>query len=148
MAHEDRNYRELSPPEDKSRDEYSATERRAELYDLIEAKGHYRNLERSQRELGRRYGVSHQMINKDIKEILKWQKEHLGNNAEEELTILKNAAVRDLVESGNKDDAYKLAKEHYQMLQDMGVKEKEPEKKEINIQDAWREVLSNESTEE
>lgn len=137
-------YRSLSPPDDKPRKEYTAVERRAELYDLIEQKGHYRNLERSQRELGRQYDVSHTTIHTDIKKILEWESENLGKKAEQELSLLKTSAVKKLIDEGKHDKAYRLAKEHYQMLQDMGVKEKEPDKQEINIKDAWRDVLEDE----
>jgi len=75
------NYRALNASGDKAREEYSYTERRAELYDLIEQAGHYRNLERSTRDLGNRYGVSHETIRNDIQAIHEWKAEHLGEHA-------------------------------------------------------------------
>lgn len=127
----DPNYRALSAPSDKQREEYTWVERRAELYDLVEQAGHYRNLERSTRELGDRYGVSHTQIRKDLETIREWKRDHLGANAEADLETLYNHAVEELLDRGEVEDAYYLAKEHYEILQDMGEKERAPEKREV-----------------
>ena len=141
---EEFNYRDYSPPRDKDRQDYEPDERRSEIYDLIEKAGHYRNLQRNQTEIGEEYGVSASTICRDIQKVMQWQYDNLGDNAEVELSELKNAAVRDLLESGQKDKAYKLAKEHYKMLQDMGVKEKEPDKHEVSLKEAWKDQLEDE----
>jgi len=121
------NYRALSPPDHKPTDEYSYVERRAELYDLIERAGHYRNLERSQRELGRRYGVSHTTIRKDINRILTWKAEHLGDHVDAELETLKTKAVQDALDDGDAQKAYQIMTTHLKNLQSLGLKDKEPE---------------------
>lgn len=127
----DPNYRALSPPSDKPREEYSWAERRAELYDAVEQAGHYRNLERSTRQLGDRYGVSHTQIRNDLEAIRQWKRDHLGENAEADLEILQSHAVQELLDRGEIEDAYYLAKEHYELLQEMGEKEKAPDKREV-----------------
>jgi len=67
------NYREINPPDDKEPTDYTTAERRAELFDAIERAGHYRNLQRSYRQLGRQYDVSHETIRRDINKILEWK---------------------------------------------------------------------------
>jgi len=125
------NYRSLSPPEDKPRSEYTYAERRAELYDLIDRAGHYRNLERSQRELGDRYGVSHTTIRKDINAILEWKAEHLGDNAEAELETLKTRAVEKALEDNEPEKAYSIVSQHVKNLQAVGAIEQAPSKHEV-----------------
>jgi len=126
------NYRQLTPPEDKSPDEYSYVERRAELYDMIESAGHYRNLERTQRQLGNRYGVSKTQIQKDIRRINEWRAEHLGENAEAELDTLKTKAIQECINNQEYTEAYYLMSKHYSLLQEMGLKQREPEKHEVS----------------
>jgi DNA-binding GntR family transcriptional regulator len=121
------NYRALSPPEEKARTEYTYAERRAELYDAIERAGHYRNLERSTRQLGDRYGVSHTTIRNDIERILEWKADHLGENIDAELETLKTKAVQEALEQGDAAKAYSIMSEHLRNLQSLGIKEKEPQ---------------------
>lgn len=126
------NYRAINPPNDKPRDEYSYVERRAELYDLLEEAGHYRNLERSTRELGNEYGVSHTTIQKDIKRLLAWKADHLGENAHAELETLKTKAVRDALDNNEPGEAYSIISQHLSNLQSLGIVEKEPNKHEMS----------------
>jgi len=127
MSDNDPNYRAITPPADKKRTEYSYVERRAELYDMLERAGHYRNLERSTRQLGDRFGVSHTQIRKDIQRIMKWKAEHLGDHVDAELETLKTKAVQDALENGDAAKAYDIISKHLQNLQSLGVVNKEPE---------------------
>lgn len=127
----DPDYRQLSPPENKPPDEYTWSERRAELYDMIEQAGHYRNLERSQRDLGRRYGVSHTTIRNDINAILEQCGKQLGDVAKAELDTIKTRAVQHLLEENKPDKAYYLMMNHYETLMEAGIKEKAPDKTEL-----------------
>lgn len=129
------NYRTLSPPTDKKRTDYTYVERRAELYNALEDAGHYRNLERSTRELGNRYGVSHTTIRKDIQRILSWKADHLGENAEAELETLKTKAVRDALDNNEPEKAYSIISEHLSNLQSLGVIAEEPDKHELQGED-------------
>jgi hypothetical protein len=121
------NYREINPPSDKDAEDYTVAERRAELFDAIERAGHYRNLQRSYRQLGRQYGVSHETIRKDINRVLEWKKENLSPHAKVELETLKTKAVQELLDRGEVAEAYKVMSTHYENLQSMGEEEKEPE---------------------
>jgi len=125
------NYREINPPTDTPREEYTPAERRAEIFDMIERAGHYRNLQRSYAEIGDRYGVSHEMIRKDINRILEWKRENLSPHAKVELETLKTKAVQEYIDQGEYAKAYKIMSEHYENLQSMGEEEKEPDKHEV-----------------
>jgi len=140
----DPNYRSLSPPEEKPRAEYSYVERRAELYDLVEQAGHYRNLERSQRDLARRYGVSHTQIQKDLRRIREWKAKRLGDHAEAELETLKTRAVEQLLDSGKPDKAYYLMMNHYEALMEAGVKESAADEVQLDGNMSVVEMLSGE----
>lgn len=138
------NYRRMSPPPDKSPEEYTYVERRAELYDLIDQQGGYRNLDRSQRELGERYGVVHRTIQKDIERILEWEREHLGEHTETELSLVQGRGIQDYIEAAKQyrkagqyekaaecmSKAYELASNHLDDLQELGEKDKAPDKHE------------------
>lgn len=132
MTQREPNYRELSPPEDTDPADYSWAERRAELYDMIERAGHYRNLQRSQRELARRYDVSTSTVNKDIRKVNAWIAERLGENAEAELETLKNRAVQKLIDEGDEDKAFYLMKNYWETLLESGAKERAPEEVDMN----------------
>ena len=125
------NYRALSPPEDKPRTDYTYAERRAELHDMIDRAGHYRNLERSQRQLGDRYGVSHTTIRKDINAILEWKADHLGENTTAELETLKNRAVEKALEDNEPERAYSIISQHLKNLQSVGAVEQAADKHEV-----------------
>jgi transposase len=142
------NYRALSAPEDKSRPEYSYVERRAELYDLVEQAGHYRNLERSQRDLARRYGVSQATIQKDLKRIREWKADRLGDHAEAELETLKTRAVEQLLDAGKPDKAYYLMMNHYETLMEAGVKQSAADEVQVDGNMSVVELLSAEDTDE
>lgn len=141
----DPNYRRIDPPpaSEKPFSEYSYIERRAKIFDLIEEAGHYRNIEQSQRQLADRFDVSQTSIWKDIQAITEWMADNLGDNAESELVSLKNAAVQDLISRGEYAEAYQLMADHYALLQDMGVKDREPDEMEID----WREYVQESDNE-
>jgi len=124
-------YRAINPPRDKSPEDYTYAERRARLYDLIDDKGHYRNLERSTRQLGDRFGVSHTQIQNDIDAILDYKRQNLGENIKAELETLKTKAVDEALENGDAAEAYEIISEHLENLQSVGIEEKEPEKHEL-----------------
>ena len=125
------NYRALNPPKDKDREDYTYAERRSELYDAIDRAGHYRNLERSTRELGNRYGVSHTTIRKDIQAILDWKADHLGENTTAELETLKTRAVEKALEDNEPEKAYSIITTHLRNLQSVGEVEQTPDKHEV-----------------
>lgn len=125
------NYREINPPSDKPREDYTPAERRAEIFDMIEQAGHYRNLQKSYEQIGNRFGVSHEQIRKDINTILEWKEENLSPHARVELETLKTKAVQELLDQGEYAEAYDIMSEHYSNLQSMGEEKKEPDKHEV-----------------
>lgn len=126
------NYREINPPDDRSPEDYTPAERRAELFDAIERAGHYRNLQRSYRQLGKQYGVSKQQIRKDIVRVLDWKEEHLSPHAKVELETLKTKAVQELIDRGELMKAYRVMSEHYENLQEMGEEPKAADQVEVS----------------
>jgi len=126
------NYREVSAPESKEPEDYTTAERRAAIFDRIEQAGHYRNLERSTRELGRRFGVSHTTIQKDIRRILDWKSDHLGDNIDAELETLKTKAVQDALSNGEATTAYQIMSQHLRNLQSLGIKGETPDQLEVS----------------
>ena len=140
------NYQRLSPPPEKDPTEYTFAERRAELFDMIQRQGGYRNLNQSQRQLGERYGVVHGTIQKDIDRILEWKKEHLGEHAESELSLVQGRGVQDYLKAAKdyreEDEhekagecmqkAYELSSKHLRDLQDAGLKDKAADKHEVS----------------
>lgn len=125
-------YGKIQPDSQKHRSEYSYAERRAEVNELIEGAGHHRAIEQSQRDLADRYDVSQTTVWKDIQAVLEWRADNLGAGAEAELDVLKTRAVLDLLDEGKPAEAYHLMRKHYETLMEMGVKERAPEKQEID----------------
>lgn len=125
-------YATLPVPADKSPDEYTYAERRSELYNLIEEAGHPRNLERSQEELGRRYGVSQRQISGDIQVIREYEAERVGSDARANTEFICSKAVRELLSDGEYEKAAKLQLSYFEWLQDIGTEEKAPDKTEIS----------------
>jgi len=164
----DPNYRELNPPMTpseaiaeygdfdeapdevvvKAREEWTWAERRAELYDQIEQVGHYSALGSSLRKLADRYDVSHTTIRNDLEAIREWEAEHLGDDVEVELSMLKRSAVRDLLNEARrarragkydksadlKAQAYRLASAHLGDLQSTGTVDHAAMKQEVAVE--------------
>jgi len=127
------NYREINPPDDTPSEEYTTAERRAWIFNAIERVGHYRHLQQSYRELGSRFGVSHETIRKDINRVLEWKKENLSPHAKVELETIKTKAVQELLDNSEYTKAYKIMSEHYENLQSMGEEGKEPDETEVTL---------------
>lgn len=142
------NYRKLSPPDDIPPTEWSWTDRRAEIYDMIERAGHYRNLQRSQRDLARRYDVALSTLQNDIQRVTAFQATHLGDGAEHELETLKNSAIQEYIENGQKAKAYYLMMNHYEILMEAGIKAKAADKHEVEHSGTvgWREYIESAET--
>lgn len=136
------NYKKVEPESTKPRPEYTWAERRAELNNLIESAGHHRKLERSQEELSNEFGVTQPTIWKDIQAVLEWRANNLGDNAEAELSILKTKAVQEKLDDSDAAAAYEIAAEHYELLMSMGVKDKAPEKHQVESGDAYTKWLT------
>lgn len=99
-------------PFDKAKDDYSAVERRAELYKMIEQVGHPKNMEQSQASLGERFGVSQQQISEDMQILKEYVAAHDTTRAKSvvgwlsEKTVAKHVeAAERMEEAGRLDEA-------------------------------------------
>jgi hypothetical protein len=91
-------YAAINPPDDKPESEYNWRERRAELYRLLKQRGHPRNLEVSQYELGRRYGVDQSQISKDFKQLRDYYRARSGDRTVAETKMLGETVIERIVE--------------------------------------------------
>lgn len=101
-------YAAVTVPEDKHPTEYSYSERRSEVLQLIEEAGHPRALNQS--ELGERYGVSQQQISKDFDRLAEYVEQHLGEGHTFVMASVFHGAMLNLVEDGEYYRAAKVAR--------------------------------------
>lgn len=136
-------YKTIPIPE-KPKSEFTWQQRRSQLYNWIESAGHPRNLERSQADIAREFDVSQPQISKDIAAIKEYEADNIGEDAEAETQLICKSAVRKLMDDEEHERAAKLQLDYYDWLFDTGEREKEPEKHDVSIQEAWKEALNNE----
>lgn len=125
-------YENIPIPDDKPREEYTYVERRAELYRLIEKNGHPRNIEVTQAELGKKYGVSQRTISNDFEKLREYRRSRVGERAISSTEFIAEKAVRDAIERGDTDKALKLQLEYNRWLFDLGALEESPDKLEVS----------------
>jgi len=121
-------YATLPVPDDKPPHEYTWAERRSELYNLIEEAGHPRNLERSQEQLGQRYGVTQRQISSDIEKIREYETRNVGKDVRANTSFVCEKAVRELMSQGEYKDAANLQIAFFEWLQESGEEDKTPDK--------------------
>jgi len=135
MASNTPDYATLPVPSEKPPTEYTWAERRSELYNYIEKAGHPRNLERSQKQLGDRYGVSQRQISDDVQAIREFESEHVGEDVRANTSFVCEKAVRELLENGNHEEAAKLQIKYFEWLQEAGEEDKPADKHEVTGED-------------
>lgn len=118
-------YASISPPEDKHPKDYTYVERRAEIYRLIEKAGHPHNLERSQAELGDRYGVSQRMISKDIARLKEYEARHNKERTKSVTSWLAEKAVMEAIQENDFEKALNLQMRYNEFLMDTGMLDRE-----------------------
>jgi hypothetical protein len=123
-------YSQIPVPEQKPPEEYTYNERRAEILQLIEKKGHPWGFNYS--ELGRRYDVSHQQIRKDFMKLKEWYGDKIGNEAKVASELAYRRIVQEHMENGEYGKARKALDSWNSWLQDTGEQEKEPDKHEVD----------------
>lgn len=141
-------YLDIDIPEGKDRKEYNFTERRAELLKLLLAAGHPGNI--NQAALARTYGITPQMLSKDVKAI---KEEFIGkstNDAEFITQAIFHKALKIMAKSEAPQQLFmaaKLAKEWNDWLFDMGRQKRSPQEMSIRgeytLADAVKEVLDD-----
>ena len=142
-------YLDIDIPEGKNREEYSAGERRSELLKVILAAGHPGNI--NQAALARTYGVTPQMLSKDMKAIKEEFIAKSSNDAEFITQAIFHKALKTMVKSEDPsilDKAARLAKEWNDWLFDIGRQKKVPQEMKIqgeySLAAALKEVMEEE----
>jgi transposase-like protein len=120
------NYHEVTLPDDKPRDEYSYTERRAAILKVIEQRGHPWGLNKSQ--LARQFGVSDVQIHKDLDRIKEYYSNRIGSDAKSATEIAYKRILQEQLDNDELDKARRTLDSWNSWLQDTGHQEKEPDK--------------------
>lgn len=123
------NYMDINIP-DKDREEYSYSQRRAAILQLIMKKGDPSALP-STRALGEQFDVSHTTIKKDIDTLKDYLSENLGKDVKPRLRTLLDKAVKQKRENKDWEEAFRLMKEFSEFLFDEGSIDKTPEQVEM-----------------
>ncbi|AFH22310.1 hypothetical protein OSG_eHP22_00140 [environmental Halophage eHP-22] len=123
------NYHEVTLPDDKPRDEYSYTERRAAILKVIEQRGHPWGLNKSQ--LARQFGVSDVQIHKDLDRIKEYYSNRIGADAKSATEIAYKRILQEQLDNDELDKARRTLDSWNSWLQDTGHQEKEPDKHDV-----------------
>lgn len=102
-------YRSVDVPADKSPEDYTYAERRADILREIERVGHPRLVNGA--ELGRRYGVTRQSIYNDYDELADYVSDHVGDRQNLITDAVFQRCLRGLLEDGDWRDAARTAKD-------------------------------------
>lgn len=119
-------YSAINIPEQKPPEEYSYNERRAEILQLIERKGHPWGFNKA--ELARRYGVSDVQVHKDFDRVKEWYEDHIGEDAKQASDLAYRRIVQEHMDNGDFEKARRALDSWNEWLEDRGFEEKEPEK--------------------
>lgn len=123
------NYHEVTLPDDKPRDEYSYTERRAAILKVMEQRGHPWGLNKSQ--LARQFGVSDVQIHKDLDRIKEYYSNRIGTDAKSATEIAYKRILQEQLDNDELDKARRTLDSWNSWLQDTGHQEKEPDKHDV-----------------
>jgi len=123
-------YSKIPVPDDKPPEEYTYNERRAEILQLMERKGHPWGFNKA--ELSRRYGVDRKMVYKDFDRVKAWYRDHIGDDALESTELAYKRIVQHHMDNGNFDKARKALDSWNGWLQDTGRQDSEPDELEVS----------------
>lgn len=122
-------YSQVPVPDNKPPEEYNYNERRAEILQLIERKGHPWGFNYSQ--LGERYGKSHTTISKDFDRIKEWYTDRIGETAKQASDLAYRRIVQEHMDNGNFEKARRALDSWNGWLQDTGHQDTEPDEVDI-----------------
>jgi hypothetical protein len=122
-------YSQVSVPENKPAEDYHWTERRAEILQMIEQKGHPWGFNKSQ--LGRRYGVSDQQIHDDFDRLKEWYQDRIGTDAKVVSDLAFQRIIQEHMSNGEYEKARRALKTWNEWLQDTGEQASEPDQLEM-----------------
>lgn len=125
-----RDYYHVDVPSSKAPEDYEWWERRAEILDLILERGTPHGVH--QQRLADRYGVSKSQISQDMDRLREHVDKTLGRSAKMTTRALYQKAIQELRDDGEYREAFEVAMEWNEWLQDIGEQETVPEKHEIS----------------
>jgi len=123
-------YSQIPIPDDKPAEDYTYNERRAEILQLIERKGHPWGFNYSQ--LGRRYDVSHNTIRNDFDKLKDWYSEHIGDDATTASDLAYRRIVQEHMDNGEYEKARRALDSWNDWLGVRGFEDEEPDKHEVD----------------
>ena len=123
-------YLRLPVPDGKKPSEFTYRERRAELAQLMSRKAEPK-LDKSQRELGDRYGVRQQQISKDLDLIRESMRFYIGDETEVRAELVFTTAVTELMDSGEYYKSAQLMKMWLDWQADLGHLERQPRQQQV-----------------
>lgn len=123
-------YSQVAIPEDAPPEEYHWTERRAEILQMIERRGHPWGFNKAQ--LGRRYGVSDQQIHDDFDRLKDWYQDRIGNDAKTSSDLAYRRIVQEHMDNGDYEKARRALDSWNGWLQDTGEQDCEPDRHEVS----------------
>jgi len=124
-------YREIQPPEHKHPKEYTYNERRSEIFRLWkESNDPYAEI--SQTQLSKRYDMAVSTIHDDIQIVKQFISENLGEEEEIKTDVGFDRSIKKLEQNGQYYKAAKVRKMKWEWLHNTGIKEKEPDKHEVD----------------
>jgi hypothetical protein len=113
-------------PDDLSN--YNTRQRRKYLYENFVEEGQYAQ---NKTKLAGKFGVSRQQLHKDINKVRNWIVENFGEEFKEKVKADVEWASKKLREQERPYDLIKMRDKQLDILQEEGVKEKQPEKVEF-----------------
>jgi len=140
------NYRQIRVPEDVPPEEYSYSQRRAEILQLIEEAGHPDALNQAQ--LGRRYEVDRSSICRDFKRLREFLRETIGDHRHAVSATVFRKAIREHVEAGEWSDAIDAVESWNDWLREEGARDTEPEELavEMSASDRYADLVGQASS--
>lgn len=128
----DVDYGAVEIPDDKQPQEYHWTERRAEIYQLIQKAGHPDSI--SPTRLADRYDVSKSQISQDKARLQEFIVEQIDETQVDAITsTVFQTAVQELMEDDEYRKAVKTVADWNEWLGDRGHVEREPDRLEANV---------------
>ncbi len=126
----DRDYYHIDVPQQTDPEDYEWWERRAEILNLILDRGTPHGI--NQARLAERYDVSQSQISQDMDRLRQHVDQHLGQHAKMTTRAVYQKAIEDAQDRGEWREAFEIAMQWNEWLQDIGEQETEPEQHEIS----------------
>lgn len=123
-------YTEVDIPPNKDRKDYTYTERRAELLQVVIGLGHPDLLSRTQ--MAQEYGVADSTISRDLDAISESLADELNDDAEEVTSVIYRKAIKQKVDDNDLMEAVELLESWNDWLFDTGRQEKAADKLEVD----------------